>query len=146
MGAKIDSAVLECTACGQKNRVKPAASGVPHCAACGHALPWLIDVSTSNFHAGVESSPVPVLADFWAPWCAPCRMVAPVVERIATDLAGRVKVARINTDEAPELGNRFGVRGIPTLILFEHGREKDRITGGMPGPAMRRWLEERLAR
>jgi thioredoxin 2 len=71
-------------------------------------------------------------------------MVEPVVEQLATDLAGRLKVAKINTDEQPGLGNRFGVRGIPTLILFENGREKDRITGAMPAPAMRSWLELRL--
>lgn len=146
MEPKTDGTVAACPACGQKNRIKPAATGIPLCASCGHALPWLVEVSTSGFHAGVESSPVPVLADFWAPWCAPCRMVAPVVERIATDLAGRLKVAKVNTDETPELGNRFNVRGIPTLILFENGREKDRITGAMPGPAMRSWVEQRLAR
>ena len=139
-----DARVAVCTGCGQKNRVKAAARGVPHCARCGTSLPWLVDVSTSNFESGVEASPVPVLADFWAPWCAPCRMVAPVVEKLAGDLAGRVKIAKVNTDEEPALGNRFGVRGIPTLILFEHGREKDRIVGAMPGPQMRTWLESRL--
>ena len=136
--------VVSCPGCGQKNRLKADASGTPQCARCGASLPWLVDVSTADFESGVEASPVPVLADFWAPWCAPCRIVAPVVEKLAADLAGRVKVAKVNTDEEPALGNRFGVRGIPTLILFEHGREKDRIVGVMPGPQMRTWLESRL--
>ena len=139
-----EATLVQCPACGQTNRVKTAASGVPQCAKCGAPLPWLVDVSTSDFESGVEASPVPVLTDFWAPWCAPCRMVTPVVERLAGELAGRVKVARVNTDEQPSLGQRFGVRGIPTLILFEHGREKDRIVGAMPGPQMRAWLESHL--
>lgn len=140
------SGVLVCAACGQKNRVKVTAGGVPHCAKCGAPLPWLVDVSTSDFETSVVASPVPVLADFWAPWCAPCRMTAPVVERMASDLAGRLKVAKVNTDEQPELGNRFGVRGIPTLILLQNGREKDRIVGAMPAAQMRSWLESRLER
>jgi thioredoxin 2 len=140
-----DAKIIACSACGQKNRVQASATGVPHCAKCEAALPWLVDVSTGNFRAGVEASPVPVLADFWAPWCAPCRMVAPVVESLASDLAGKLKVAKVNTDEQPDLGMRFGVRGIPTLILFENGREKDRITGALPGPALRRWVDSKLA-
>lgn len=71
-------------------------------------------------------------------------MVGPVVERLSVDLAGKLKVARVNTDEQPELGARFGVRGIPTLVLFVGGKEKDRMTGAMPGPALRNWVDERL--
>jgi thioredoxin 2 len=136
--------VLTCTNCGQKNRIKVAAGGAPHCARCGAPLPWLVDVSTSDFQAGVEASPVPVLADFWAPWCGPCRMVSPAVERMASDLAGRLKVVKINTDEQPELGNRFGVRSIPTLILFENGLEKDRVVGVRPAPALRSWIDSKI--
>ena len=138
-----DATVVPCPACGQRNRVKEAARGVPQCAKCGSPLPWVVDVSTAGFGA-VEASPVPVLADFWAEWCAPCRMVAPVVQQLAVDLAGRLKVAKINTDAQPALGSRFGVRGIPTLILFEQGREKDRIVGALPAAQMRSWLESRL--
>jgi thioredoxin 2 len=136
--------VLACPSCGQKNRVRAAAAGVPHCAKCGKPIPWLVDISAGDFRTGVEKSPVPVLADFWAPWCAPCRMVAPVVERLAGDLAGGLKVVKVNTDDQPELGERFSVRGIPTLILFEGGREKDRVTGALPAQALRTWLETRL--
>lgn len=139
-----DTKVLTCPHCGQKNRVMVTAAGVPHCARCGSALPWLVEVSTSNFQAAVEASPLPVLADFWAPWCGPCRMVAPAVEKVAADLAGKLKVAKINTDEQPELGNRFGVRSIPTLILFDQGREKDRIVGARPEAALRGWVDSRL--
>src|SRR3989442_4392141 len=102
-----DTKVMACPKCGQKNRVDAAASGVPHCAKCGSVLPWLAEVSTANFHNAVEASPVPVLADFWAPWCGPCRMVSPAVERLATDLAGKLKVVKINTDEQTDLQQRF---------------------------------------
>lgn len=140
-----DTRVLTCLNCGQKNRVKVAAAGVPHCAKCGAALPWLVEISAADFQSGVAASPVPVLADFWAPWCGPCRMVAPAVERLASDLAGKLKVVKINTDEQPELGARFGVQSIPTLILFEGGREKDRVIGVRPTPALRSWIASKLA-
>ena len=139
-----ETKVVSCPTCGQKNRVKVAAGGVPQCANCGAALPWLVDVSSADFPSSVEASPLPVLADFWAPWCGPCRMVAPAVEKVATDLAGKVKVVKINTDEQPDLGGRFGVRSIPTLILFERGREKDRVVGVRPAPALRAWIESNL--
>jgi thioredoxin 2 len=140
-----DARVVTCPSCGQKNRVKVTAAGVPHCARCGAALPWLVDVGAGDFQSSVVESPVPVLADFWAPWCGPCRMVAPAVEKAATDLAGRLKVVKINTDDQPELQARFGVQSIPTLVLFENGREKDRVIGARPAPALRSWLDEKLA-
>lgn len=139
-----ETKVITCPTCGQKNRVKVTATGVPHCAKCGAALPWLVDIGASDFQSGVAESPVPVLADFWAPWCGPCRMVAPAVEKAATELAGKLKVVKINTDQQPELGARFGVQSIPTLVLFENGKEKDRVVGARPAPALRSWLDERI--
>jgi len=136
--------VQTCGRCGQKNRVRAAAGGVPHCAKCGGPLPWLVEVSTSEFRGGVEESPVPVLVDFWAPWCGPCRTVAPVLERMAADLAGSLKVAKVNTDQEPALSTRHDIQGIPTLVLYRAGRERDRITGAMPGPSLRSWVESRL--
>jgi thioredoxin 2 len=136
--------IVACPNCGQKNRVQPTAGLFPHCGRCGRPIPWLAEVTAADFEAAVEQSPVPVLIDFWAPWCGPCRMVAPVVERLATDLAGRIKVAKVNTDEVPQLGERFGVRGIPTLVLTEHGKERDRIVGAMPEPALKSWVVARL--
>lgn len=139
-----DSNVVGCVKCGQRNRVRSAATGVPECGKCGTALPWLADATSADFASVVEGSPLPVLADFWAPWCGPCRTVAPVVEKLATELAGKLKVAKVNTDEQPDLGARFGVRGIPTLVLFERGRERDRLTGALPAPALKQWVEARL--
>jgi thioredoxin 2 len=140
-----ETKVVTCPTCGQKNRVQAAAAGVPQCAKCSSPLPWLVEVTSADFKASVEASPLPVLADFWAPWCGPCRMVAPAVETVANDLAGKVKVVKINTDEQPDLGNRFGVRSIPTLILLEGGREKDRVVGVRAAPALRAWIDSKLS-
>lgn len=140
-----DSKVSVCPACGQKNRVRGVAGGVPHCAKCGKPLSWLVETSTSDFEAVVEKAPIPVLIDFWAPWCGPCRIVAPAVERLSEELAGRLKVVKLNTDDEPALGERFGVRAIPTLVLMERGRERDRVTGALNLNALRSWVETRLA-
>jgi thioredoxin 2 len=136
--------VVTCPNCGQNTRVKPAAEGVPHCPKCGRPLPWLTDSGVADFSAVVEKSPIPVLIDFWAPWCAPCRIVAPGVEQLSQDLAGQLKAVKINTDEAPALQDRFGIRGIPTLILMDGGKERDRVTGAMNVNALRQWVQQRL--
>jgi thioredoxin 2 len=138
------SKVTTCGGCGQKNRVRAAATGIPQCGKCGRALPWVAEVTSADFASVVEESPLPVLVDFWAPWCGPCRIVAPAVEKLAGDLAGKLKVAKVNTDQEPGLGARFGIRGIPTLVLFEKGRERDRVTGALPGPALEQWVAARL--
>src|SRR5262249_50094974 len=86
-------------------------------------------VTDANFAAEVERSPLPVLLDMWAPWCGPCGMVAPVIEELAAEMAGRVRVAKLNVDENPATAARFGVQSIPTLLLLKGGRELDRIVG-----------------
>jgi thioredoxin 2 len=139
-----DSQVVTCPSCGQKTRVRPAAEGVPHCPKCGRPLPWLTEAATADFSAVVDKSPIPVLIDFWAPWCAPCRIVAPAVERVSQERAGELKVVKVNTDLDPALQERFGIRGIPTLVLMEHARERDRITGALNLNALRQWVEQRI--
>jgi len=123
----------------------PHGPGLIHCAKCGKPLSWLVETSTSDFDAVVGKAPIPVLIDFWAPWCGPCRIVAPAVERLSEELAGRLKVVKLNTDDEPALGERFGVRAIPTLVLMEGGRERDRVTGALNLNALRSWVETRLA-
>jgi thioredoxin 2 len=137
--------VVTCPKCGQKTRVRAAAEGVPHCPKCGAPLPWLADTGTSDFNAVVEGSPIPVLIDFWAPWCGPCRIVAPAVEQLSNELAGRMKAVKVNTDLEPGLQERFGVRGIPTLVLMSGAKERDRVVGALGVDALRRWVEPRLA-
>ena len=135
---------VRCPNCGRQNRVRPAASGVPHCGACGATLPWLTESGEADYPAVVEQSALPVLIDFWAPWCGPCRVVSPIVEQIAQQSPGRLKLVKVNTDTAPNLSQRFGIRGIPTLVLLEHGKELARVTGALPAPALRNWVDSHL--
>jgi len=96
-----------------------------------------ITVSDATFQREVLESSLPVLVDLWAPWCGPCRMIAPVVEKLARDYAGRLKVAKLNVDENPQTALRYQVQGIPTLLLFKGGRVADRIVGAAPEPLLR---------
>ena len=92
-----------------------------------------------------ESRRQPVLVDFWAPWCGPCRMVSPLVERAGREHAGQLKVVKLNVDEAPEISDRYQVSGIPLLVLFRGGSEVDRLVGVVPQAKLREWLELHLA-
>ena len=116
---------------------------MPRCPACGEPLPWVVDATEGDFAAQIDA-PVPVLLDLWAPWCGPCRMVSPALERLAAKYARRLKVVRGNVDDAPGLAARYGARSIPTLVLLEDGREVDRIVGALPEPKLKAWLGRRL--
>jgi thioredoxin 1 len=99
------------------------------------ALPMsdnLLEFSDANFEKEVLRSDTPVLVDFWAPWCGPCRMIAPVVEQIANDFAGRIKVGKLNTDDNGGISERYDIRSIPTLVLFKNGQVADRKIGALP--------------
>lgn len=95
-----------------------------------------IVATTANFQSEVLSSSLPVLVDFWAPWCAPCRMIAPVIAEIANEYAGKLKVARLNVDENQEISARYGVMSIPTLALFKGGVVVDQVVGAVPKRAI----------
>ncbi len=103
-----------------------------------------VALDTASFAAHVERATLPVLVDFWAPWCGPCRMMAPVLDRAAAQRATGVRVAKVNTDEQPQLAGRFGIRSIPTLILFRAGRELARQSGALDGSSLARWLDQAL--
>jgi thioredoxin 2 len=95
-----------------------------------------------SFDALISHSAVPVLVDFWAPWCGPCKMVAPEVRKIASETAGRLLVAKVNAEEVPSLSQRFRVTAIPTMTLFQNGLEVARQAGAMPAPQIRRFIEQ----
>lgn len=101
-------------------------------------------VSDASFERDVLRAPLPVLVDFWAPWCGPCRMVSPIVEELGREYRGRLRVAKVNTDENPQRAGMLGIRGIPTLILFKGGREVDRIVGAAPKPQLMQMIERHL--
>lgn len=143
--------VIRCPSCGANNRVDPertAQGNEAVCARCKNPLPVSgkpVTVSDATFAAEVERSPVPVLLDLWAPWCGPCRMIAPVLEQLATEMAGRVRIAKLNVDENPITASRFNVRSIPTLLILKSGREVDRLVGVLPKPEIIRRLQLALA-
>jgi thioredoxin 1 len=103
------------------------------------------EVTDSNFEAEVLEADRPVLVDFWAPWCAPCRMIAPAVEALAQQYEGSATVTKMNVDENPAISQRFGIKGIPTLILFKDGREAERIVGAGSKEALARLIDRHSA-
>ncbi|MGF1514351.1 MAG: thioredoxin [Elainellaceae cyanobacterium] len=101
-------------------------------------------VTDSSFEKDVLESEVPVLVDFWAPWCGPCRMVAPVVDEIAEQYDGKVKVVKVNTDENPSVASTYGIRSIPTLMIFKGGQRVDMVVGAVPKTTLANTLEKYL--
>ncbi|MEH2292414.1 thioredoxin [Nostoc sp.] len=101
-------------------------------------------VTDSSFKQEVLDSDVPVLVDFWAPWCGPCRMVAPVVEEISEQYEGQIKVVKVNTDENPQVASQYGIRSIPTLMIFKGGQKVDMVVGAVPKTTLATTLEKYL--
>jgi thioredoxin 2 len=134
------ASVITCPACQKKNRVRPTANGTPRCGACRQPLPWLIEASDATLAAELQAS-VPVLLDLWAPWCGPCRTMAPVLEQLAADRAGHLKIVKVNVDQNRATAGRYQAQSIPLLVLTRNGAEVDRRTGVLPSPQLRAWLD-----
>jgi thioredoxin 2 len=139
--------ILTCPSCGQKNRLRfDRFSDRVRCPACKTDLPSpsvpLEVTSSADFDRLVGSASVPVLVDYWAPWCGPCRMVAPEVAKVAGRHAGRAIVVKVNTDILQDLGERFGIRSIPTIAVFVGGREVGRLPGARPAADIEAFLEQ----
>jgi thioredoxin 2 len=125
--------LIRCGHCGKMNRVPAAAAGIPRCGNCHQSLPWIADADDTTIGDVADAAKIPVIVDLWAPWCEPCRMVSPALEQLARDLAGRVKLVKVNVDVSPQLSQRFGAQAIPTLLVLREG-------GSPPGkPAPPRW-------
>jgi thioredoxin 2 len=140
--------IVACGGCGQKNRV-PFGAGGARCGGCGAPLSQPgepIEVPTAeSFDALVRDAALPVVVDFWAPWCGPCRMVAPELQRVAAANAGRYLVVKVNTDAVPELGERFRIRSIPTMAVFEGGREVARTSGARPAADIETFVRQSVS-
>ncbi|MDQ4134068.1 MAG: thioredoxin [Actinomycetota bacterium] len=141
----LEPVIAACPSCGTRNRVPAAAAGSPRCARCHQPMPWVVDADDATFGQVAVDSKVPVVVDLWAPWCGPCRVVGPALEQLAAEFAGRVKLVKVNVDKAPGTQGRFGVRGIPTLVLLRDGREVGRKVGAAPIGDLRAWLDSSLA-
>ena len=143
--------LIRCGACRATNRVPRETVHMGLEAICGRCKrPLIVDgrprtVTDATFASDVERSPVPVLLDAWAPWCWPCQMIALMIEEIAIEKAGRLRVGKLNVDENPSTAARFEISSLPTLLVFERGREKDRVVGVRPAPALRAWIDSKLS-
>jgi len=131
----MDTKTVRCPECGANNRVsteKTANGLAPVCGRCKKPLPESAEpmvVTDATFSESVERATIPVLLDLWAPWCPPCRMIAPMIDKLAAEMAGKVQFGKLNIDDNPATAQRFNVNSIPTLLIFKAGREVDRIVG-----------------
>ena len=145
------SQLMRCSNCGATNRVPQEKLGAglqPICGRCKKPLitrPQPFGVTDANFTDEVERSPLPVLVDMWAPWCGPCRQLAPVIEELASELSGRMRIAKLNVDENPVTAARFQIQSIPALLMFKGGREMDRIIGAQPKSEILRRVQRMIA-
>ena len=133
--------VVPCPSCGAKNRVPAASSGKPTCAKCHADLPWLVDATDVDFAQVTDTSRL-VLVDLWAPWCGPCRRVAPILEKLAGAFAGSLKVGKGNVDSSPAISQRFNASSIPMRVLLRDGAVVDTVIGAQPEHVLRGAVEK----
>jgi thioredoxin 2 len=126
---------IVCHHCGTPNRIAASERGSPHCGNCGKPLAWVVNADESTFDVEVRAQPT-VVVDLWAPWCGPCRIVSPVLDELARQYAGRLKVVKVNVDDNQGLARRFDAMSIPTLVVLRDGNVADRIVGALPKPQL----------
>lgn len=131
--------VIACPSCQKKNRVPDSSPGIPQCGHCKAKFPWLVDATDNNFDAVTETK-LPVIVDLWAPWCGPCRMVAPILERVSKVYAGKLKIVKVDVDQNPRVQARFGAQSIPTMVLLKDGKVVAKQVGAMSQPQLQNWL------
>jgi thioredoxin 2 len=140
----VSDELIRCPNCGRRNRVPAAAAGTPRCGHCHQPLPWIVDAGDDTFAEIAEAASVPVIVDLWAPWCGPCRMVSPALAQVATEMAGRVKLVKVNVDDSPKLQQRFSVQAIPTLMVLRKGQVVARQAGAAPAADLKAWVEKAI--
>jgi thioredoxin 2 len=146
-----DAIITRCPACGTKNRIPWDRLGeTPVCGKCRASLKDVIGtgapgiVTDATFNQEVTAYPGAVLVDCWAPWCGPCRMVAPILDQLAAEYRGRAKIVKLNTDENPGISSKYSIKSIPTMLLFKNGAQVDRLTGALPKQEIERHLAAAL--
>ncbi len=131
--------IISCRNCGAKNRISLENKRTPICGNCKQPLSFPdspLTITDANFSESVEKSSLPVLLDFWAAWCPPCKMIAPIIDTLAKELAGKVVVGKLDVDKNQLVAARFRVQSIPTLIIFQNGREAERLVGAQSKEAI----------
>ena len=138
------SDIVTCTQCAQRNRVPADAAGTPRCGKCHTDLPWITNATDDDFDPIATHASLPVLVDLWAPWCGPCRVVEPGVARAARELAGKLKVVKVNVDEAPRISQRFQARSIPMLLVMKGGNVVSQQVGAVPPDQLMAFVNKAL--
>jgi thioredoxin 2 len=137
--------LLPCRSCGSTNRVRTEKlSGLPKCGKCHQPLEILnrpVTITSANFEQEVIKWPGLILVDFWADWCGPCKMIAPVLEKLSDERAGKLKIGKVDTEREPQLSARFAISSIPTLMLWKNGKKVNQIAGALPKPQLEQWID-----